>query len=241
VAERVRVRVRRRIRIRIRIRLRVRRRSEGDGGGPPSPSRGGGKGAKTFLLATSLAVVVVVASTPAARSAVGSGESAMSKPGTAQSKSEMSDLKTTLTQVWITGHGFRIASHLADNGNQCVNHSYGKVQEFFRQHPCVSLHRELYVLDDIRGDGRVLLAVARVEMKDADLARCLQGLLDVNGSRNITELSRERGPYKSVRYDGAVFASERDGAVVSNAQAKSVQGVPRNADLKSMVDDTLRQ
>jgi hypothetical protein len=232
VAERVRVRWRWRIRIRVRSR---------SGGGSPSPGSGGGNGARNFLLAASLAVVVVVvAGTPAVRSPMGSGESATSASDTELSQSGVNDPKFALVQAGLTSHGYRVASHSADNGNDCVNHSYGKVQEFFRRNRCVSLRRELYVLEDGRGDRRVLLAVAHVEMRNADLARRLQALLDENGSGNITELSRERGPYKSVRYDGAVFASGCDGVVISNAQAKSVQGAPRNDDLKSMVDDAIR-
>ena len=54
----------------------------------------------------------------------------------------------------------------------------------------------------------MLVAYASVEMKDTDQARRLQEVLDKDGSGNITELSRERGAYRSVRYDDAVFASE---------------------------------
>jgi hypothetical protein len=231
MAERVRVRWR------WRIRIRIRRRSGNSGS--PSPSGGGRNAARTFLLATSLAMIVVVAGPPAARSALGSGESVTSTSGTARSQSE-NNPKAAVIQAGLAGQKFRIVSHSVDNTGPCENHSYGKVQEFFQKNQCVSLRRELYILADDRGGVRVLLAVAHVGMRDADQARCLQGLLDKNGSGNITELSRERGPYKSVRYDGAVFTSGRDQAIVANAQAKSIQGVPREADLKVMADYAIR-
>jgi hypothetical protein len=225
--------VRRRIRIFI-----WRRRIGGPGGGSePGPRRGGG--AKTFVVATSIAFVVAVAAPPAARSALSAGESAASASQNLRGKSSK-NRNSRLTQARLALRGMRIASHIVDDGSTCTSHSYGEVQAFFQKNPCVALHREMYVLDDPHGDGKVLVAYASVEMKDADQARCLQEVLDKNGSGNVTELSRERGAYRSVRYDDAVFASDRDGTVVVNAQAKFVQGKSRRSDLELIAHDAIR-
>jgi hypothetical protein len=229
-----RVVVRRRIRIFI-----WRRRIGGAGGGSEPGPRPGGGGAKTFLLATGIAFVVAVAGTPAARSALSTGESATSASQNLRGKSTK-NRNSQLTPARVASRGFRIASHVADDGNVCASHSYGEVQDFFRRNPCVALHRETYVLEDQHGDGKVLVAYASVEMKDTDQARRLQEVLDKDGSGNVTELSRERGAYRSVRYDDAVFASERDGTVVVNAQAKFVQGKSRKSDLELIAHDAIR-
>lgn len=53
-------------------------------------------------------------------------------------------------------------------------------------------------------------------------ARQLKTLMDTGGTGNATELSRERGRYRTVRYTGGVYASRRDGTTVVNAQAQPV-------------------
>jgi hypothetical protein len=68
----------------------------------------------------------------------------------------------------------------------------------------------------------VLLAVSWVEMADEATARELRRLLDADGTGDITELTRERGRYRSVRYTGDAHASGRDGTVLVNAQAQPV-------------------
>ena len=53
-------------------------------------------------------------------------------------------------------------------------------------------------------------------------AAALKELLDSGGTGNITELSRQRGRYRTVRYTGDAYASRRDGRLVVNAQAQPV-------------------
>lgn len=59
-------------------------------------------------------------------------------------------------------------------------------------------------------------------MPTEDEARKLKSLMDTGGSGNVTELSRERGRYRTVRYTGEAYASRRDGSVVVNAQGQPV-------------------
>lgn len=117
--------------------------------------------------------------------------------------------------------GVRVTGRLTDNEPDCVAHSYGQVQQFFRRHPCRNLQRAQFEVRDPKGDV-VLVPVAWVEMPDETQALALKQLLDSGGTGNVTEISRERGKYRSIRYTGDAYASRRDGAVVVSAQAQPV-------------------
>ena len=114
-----------------------------------------------------------------------------------------------------------MTAHLTDDASDCVAHSYGQVQQFFREHRCATLHRAQFEVRDSKGDV-ALVPVAWVEMPDEAAARSLKQLLDGGGTGNVTELSREQGRYRTVRYTGDVYTSRRDGTVVVNAQAQPV-------------------
>lgn len=73
---------------------------------------------------------------------------------------------------------------------------------------------------DSKGDV-ALVAVAWVAMPTEDEARLLKQLLDGSGTGNITELSREKGRYRSVRYTGVLYLPA-NGTVVVNAQVAPV-------------------
>jgi hypothetical protein len=68
--------------------------------------------------------------------------------------------------------------------------------------------------------GRVLIAVAWVDMPDEAQAVAFQRLVDIHGTGNITELSQEQRRYRQVRFAGYHYASVRDGVTVVNAQAE---------------------
>jgi hypothetical protein len=112
-------------------------------------------------------------------------------------------------------------ARLTDDSNDCAGNSYGQVHLFFRDHPCTRLHRAQFEVRDSKGEV-VLVPVAWVQMPTEADARALKQLLDGAGTGNVTELSRERGRYRTVRYTGDVYASRRDGNVVINAQAQPV-------------------
>jgi hypothetical protein len=102
-----------------------------------------------------------------------------------------------------------------------VAHSSGRVQAFFRAHPCIALRRAVFEVRDPRGDV-ALIAAAWVEMADTSSARELVQLLDTEGAGNITELSEERGRYRGIRYGGPAYGSRDDGSLVITAQAEPV-------------------
>lgn len=139
----------------------------------------------------------------------------------------------------LSRQGVRIEGQDRNDASDCVAHSHGQVQTFFRDHPCTSLRRLLLRIRD-RGGNVALVAIASVRMpSDAD-ARELKELLDKGGTGNITELSRERGRYRTVRFTGDAYASRRDGALVVNAQAQPVVRGSSGLALTSIVTNVVR-
>ena len=119
-----------------------------------------------------------------------------------------------------------------------MSRSYGQVREFFRAHPCSSLRRAQFEVRDRNGDV-ALVPVAWVEMPTGAQARQLKTLMDSGGTGNVTELSRERGRYRTVRYTGDAYASRRDGTTVVNAQAQPVARGWAGLALTSVVTNTV--
>jgi hypothetical protein len=63
-------------------------------------------------------------------------------------------------------------------------------------------------------------------MPDERTATELKALLDRYGTGNVTELSRESGRFRRVRFSGRAYVSRRDGDTVTNAQAQPVAPGP---------------
>lgn len=124
-------------------------------------------------------------------------------------------------QVRLTSAGLRVTGRIVDDAADCAAHSYGRVREFFRDHPCTSLRRAQFEVRDRNGDV-ALVPIAWVDMPTEAEARQLKTLMDTAGTGNVTELSRERGRYRTVRYTGDAYASRRDGTTVVNTQAQPV-------------------
>ena len=119
----------------------------------------------------------------------------------------------------------RAAEHLsprwADHAADCATHSYGQVRQFLTEHPCDAVYRAVFEVPAGPG-ASVLVAVAWVDMPDPAQATALRQLMDRSGTGNITELSRERNPYRAVRFDGRFYESNQDDTTVVNAQAQPV-------------------
>jgi hypothetical protein len=159
-------------------------------------------------------------------------------PG-ARGQAKVNRRNSEAVKVKLASRGIRLNDPLTDDADDCVEHSYGQVREFFRGNPCVGLHRALFELRDRNGDV-ALLAVSWVDMPDESSSRSLHQLLDRDGTGNVTELSRERGRYRSVRFTGDFYASYRDGTVVVNAQAQPVARGGVGLTLTSIVTDVVR-
>jgi hypothetical protein len=113
--------------------------------------------------------------------------------------------------------GLRVHQQRTSFSTDCAGHSYGEVQQFFREHPCSALFRALYEIRDGKA-GVVLVAVAWVDMPDA----AYQRLVDRPGTGNITELSREQPRYRKVNFARQHYASTRNDVTVINAQAEPI-------------------
>jgi hypothetical protein len=191
------------------------RRIGGPGGGSDPGKKVGVGGA---IAAAGLAAVLGVGGLAGAGGSAASGGAA-STSGSTTSRGSERDSQAAVAR--LSAQGVRATVRLTDDGADCAANSYGAVREFFEQHPCAALYRSVLELRDREGDV-VLVAISSAEMPDEDQAAELIALLDVPGSGNITELSRERGRYRSVRYTGDAYASRREGVVVTNAQAQPV-------------------
>lgn len=185
------------------------RRIGGAGGGSDKGSRGGGG----LVIAITIAVALG-AGGAAGGSALSSGSGARSGSGPVSRSIDKA-------QVRLTSAGVRVTGRVADDASDCAAHSYGRVREFFRAHPCSSLRRAQFEVLDRNGDV-ALVPIAWVEMPTEAEARQLKRLMDTGGTGNVTELSRERRRYRTVRYTGDAYASRRDRTAVVNAQAQPV-------------------
>ena len=134
--------------------------------------------------------------------------------------------------------GLRVRSRIEASDGDCSTHSYGAVQRWFQEHPCEALFRGLFEVRDRRG-GLVLVAIAWVDMPEVAQAIELKRLIDRHGTGNVTELSRERGRYRNVRFTGEHYASRMEDTTVVNAQAEPVGRGARAAELAELVQATV--
>ena len=185
-------------------------------------------------------VLVTLALASAGGTAVGVG-SATSGSGVSVSadvgvrvnaKARERNSRSVVTRLERIGLRVRPRFEVADT--DCAAHSYGEVQRWFRGHPCDALYRALFEVRDRRG-ALVLVAVAWVDMPDTTRATELKRLVDRSGTGNVIELSRERGRYRNVRFDGEHYASRQEDTTVVNAQAQPVGRAARAAELTEFV------
>ena len=207
--------------------------------GKPIPlNNGGGKGkGGGAALAVVLAVAVgtggtavgVSASGGSASSASASSSSSGARSGQARQRSSVN------VRLRLEQRGFHVEPRF-DEGADCVARSYGAVREYFRDEPCTGLSRALFEVRD-RQNNVVLFAVAWVEMPDSASARQFHDLVDRHGTGNVTELSRDQGRYRNVRFSGEYYTSRRDGTTVVNVQAQPVGRAAVAAGLVGTVAD----
>jgi hypothetical protein len=202
----------------------------------PIEGGGGGTGGGA-LLAVVLAVALGAGGTASgAGTAVGAGGTTASA-SSARTTSQALRQDADRIRARLLRQAQRVESRF-DTTDDCVAHSYGKVQEFFREKPCVALHRAWFEVQD-RRRGFVLVAVSWVEMPDTRSAREFHELVDTHGTGNVTELSREEGPHRRVRFTGRHYASRRDGVTVVNAQAEPIGRAAAAAELEEIASQAL--
>ncbi len=192
--------------------------------------RGGG-------FAAVVAVSVALAAGPGVIGTSGAGSSAGSAvrgQGTGQGHAKARDRSSARTVLRLEQRGLRVEQRVMSDDAECAAHSYGLVREFFQEQPCSALYRALFEVHDRRRNV-VLVAVAWVDMPDADQARAFKRLVDRHGTGNITELSRETRRYRNVRFSGEYYASVRNDSTVINVQAQPVSRAGAGLDLAEQV------
>lgn len=196
---------------------------------------GGGGGGSA---AVAIVLGVALATGGAVTAGVGAGASGSASSGTASSgaRARLPDTAAVVARWEL--RGVRVTSRLDAEDGDCAEHAYGRVQDFLRDNPCVGMVRTVFEVRDRRRNV-VLVAVSAVEMPDVEGARAYHELVDGEGTGNITELSRERGRYRDVRFTGAHYESHRDGAVVVNAQAQPAGRTAVAAELAQIVADAV--
>jgi hypothetical protein len=171
----------------------------------------------------------------------GAGTTAPPGPSAAQLKVKVQE-RNARTQRNMTlrlgKKGYQVRTRTRFDGTDCAGHAYGDVAAFFRDRPCLALGRMSFEVKDRRGKV-VLVAVSSVAMPDRAGAGAYKRLVDRHGTGNVTELTREQGRYRSVRFLGRPYGSRPDGLVVTNVQAQPVDRGPGDAVLRMMMETAL--
>ena len=119
----------------------------------------------------------------------------------------------------LESEGLHVREMSTASDDDCAAHAYGEVRNHFSDHPCDGLDRAWYELGD-DGDGTAVLSVAWVRMPDPESASDLKRVVDRPGTGNITELSKQDGPYQHVGYSGWYYRSDVDGDTFRSVQAE---------------------
>lgn len=128
--------------------------------------------------------------------------------------------------------GVTFTQEASDSATNCAQHSFGDVQVWLGQHPCLRLHRGLY-----RAEGQsTTAALAVVTFADEATADQFTKLLLSPGAGSVSDLVRDGKfvPDGPLTFDGAAYTVVRKGNGVHIAQAVFV-GKPSRSD-----DENLR-
>jgi hypothetical protein len=128
------------------------------------------------------------------------------------------------TQAALIASGYRVNLDEMLESN-CAAHSYGLVHRFFLSHPCKWVSRASLILHG-NGGGAVLVAISWVDMSNTALAEQYKHLVDSPGTGNVTELTRDSGPYRNVRFTGDFYTSGIVGTAVWDAEVQPVTQLP---------------
>jgi hypothetical protein len=120
---------------------------------------------------------------------------------------------------------FELTTTQTANDLDCAAHSFGKVREFLRNHPCASLQRQLLEVRDDTGHA-VTVATSRVTVVDEATAAALRQLVDAPGTGNVTDLAAEAAPGTKSRFTGRYHVSRTEGSTVLIAEAEPLAGAP---------------
>jgi hypothetical protein len=121
--------------------------------------------------------------------------------------------------------GLKQLKKKVDEQFQCAIHSYGQVRQFFVDHPCESLKRELIAVVDDAGNT-FLVSVSWVEMPSAGQANRLREIADTFGTGNVSPIASAALGLADVRYTGQFYDSRIDAGLVVIAESAVLTGRP---------------
>lgn len=116
---------------------------------------------------------------------------------------------------------------------QCAVQSFGKVQQFFLQHPCDKLDQLLFVLGDTH-NNLIVVSVMWVKMPSEDTASQFEKLEDTYGTGDVTPFGTEALELGGIHFTGKHYKSRPDGKLVVVAESEPIRGTPSNFFLKEM-------
>jgi hypothetical protein len=137
----------------------------------------------------------------------------------------------------IAKSGYRYKDLVISVDTNCVAHSYGKEQDFFRLNPCRWLARAYVVLQKEGSEGSMLVDFVWVDMPTSAQAEECQHLMVTPGSGSVTELAREdESPYKEEYLPIDFYMGEISGAAAWNVQLQPFAPVPLKV-IKTVLND----
>jgi hypothetical protein len=130
--------------------------------------------------------------------------------------------------------GVRFTERSVSADGSCAEHSFGDVQRWFEQHPCVNLRREAH--DARASGGPISVSVAVVTLGDPGAAAELRAMATATGTGGITALG---GPE---RFADAARAVQQEGGSVRIVQAawSGRDSNPEDVALRAMTERALR-
>jgi hypothetical protein len=127
----------------------------------------------------------------------------------------------------IARSGYRYKDLVISVDTNCIAHSYGKEQDFFRLNPCRWLARAYVVLQKKGGEGSILVDFVWVYMPTSGQAEECQHLMVTPDSGSITELAREDdSPYKDTYLPVDFYTGGISGTAAWNVQLQPLAPVP---------------
>jgi hypothetical protein len=154
------------------------------------------------------------------------------------------DTKSTGTQKPVGKYTFAKATELSGpvRDSNCVEHSYRKVQTYFKGKNCTSLIRGLYT---VAKDGKTAYAsVSVVQMPSAQDAQDLKTLTEQDDTGNVADLVRDKkakvGSLQNLSSGGFAAKVESSTVIIVEADYESSSKPAEKSTLDDICNDALR-
>jgi hypothetical protein len=134
---------------------------------------------------------------------------------------------------------YRVAAG-PEAGSDCAANSYGKVKDWFAEHPCAGLSRALYVTET--SGQRALVSVVQVVMPTPELAQQLKVITDTDNTGNVNDLVRDGTATipGAPKVAGGEYDSAAEGAEVTIVEARLFDNGNDQMLLARITEDALR-